>query len=121
MADCSTFVAQLARLGDRRVVLAELLLDRLHLLAQDVLALGLVHLGLDLALDAALQLEHLDLLGQELADHAQPIGDVDRLEQLLALLGAHLRAVGDHVGQQPAIGDVARGDRHLRRHRCARC
>ena len=112
-------LAQLGRLGDGRVVLPQLLLDRLHLLAQDVLALGLVHLGLDLGLDAALQLEHLDLLGKEGRCQPQPIGDVDRLEQLLSLLGRHLRAVGGHVGQQAAVDDVARGDRHLRRNRCA--
>ena len=112
-------LAQLGRLGDGGVVLAQLLLDRLHLLAQDVLALGLVHLGLDLGLDAALELEHLDLLGEEGRCQPQPIGDVDRLEQLLALLGRHLRAVGGHVRQQSAVDDVARRDRHLRRDRCA--
>ena len=112
-------LAQLGRLGHGGIVLAELLLDRLHLLAQDVFALGLVHLGLDLGLDAALELEHLDLLGEELAGQAQPIGHVDRLEQLLALLGRHLGAVGGHVGQQPAVDDVACGDRHLRRDRRA--
>ncbi len=112
-------LAQLGRLGDGRIVLAELLLDGLHLLAQDVLALGLVHLGLDLGLDAALELEDLDLLGEELARQPQPIRDVDGLQQLLALLGRHLRAVGRHVGQQAAVDDVAGGDRHLRRDRCA--
>ena len=112
-------LAQLGGLGDRRIVLAELLLDRLHLLAQDVLALGLVHLGLDLGLDSALQLEDLDLLGEERRCQPQPVRDVDRLEQLLALLGRHLRAVGGHVGQQPTVDDVAGGDRHLRRHRGA--
>src|SRR5438876_974182 len=102
---------------DDPAVVSEFLLDRLHLLAQDVLALGLVHLGLDLALDLALELQHLDLLGQELADQAEPIRHVDRLEQLLAQLGAHLRAVGHHVGQQAGIGDIASGDRDLGRNR----
>ena len=46
--------------------------------------------------------------------------DVDRLEQLLALLGGHVRAVGDHVGQQAGLGDVAGGDGGLRRHRARR-
>ena len=56
-------LAQLVDLGLLRVVLAQLALDGLELLAQDVLALGLVHLGLDLGLDPTLQLEDLDLAG----------------------------------------------------------
>ena len=113
-------LAQLVDLGLLRVVLAQLALDGLELLAQDVLALGLVHLGLDLGLDLALQLEDLDLAAEEARDELQPLGDVDRLEQLLALLGGHVRAVGDHVGEQARLGDVARRDGGLRRHRRAR-
>ena len=58
-------LAQLVDLGLLRVVLAQLALDRLELLAEDVLPLGLVHLGLDLALDLPLELEDLDLAGEE--------------------------------------------------------
>ena len=47
-------VAQLVDLGLLRVVLTQLALDGLELLAQDVLALGLVHLGLDFGLDPVL-------------------------------------------------------------------
>ena len=112
-------VAKLVDLGLLRVVLAQLALDRLELLAQDVLALGLVHLGLDLGLDPALELEDLDLVREEVGDELEPLDDVDRLEQLLALLGGHVRAVGDHVGQQPGLADVARGDGGLRRDRRA--
>ena len=112
-------VAQLVDLGLLRVVLAQLALDRLELLAQDVLALGLVHLGLDLGLDPALQLEDLDLVGEEVRDELEALDDVDRLEHLLALLGGHVRAVGDHVGQQAGLADVARGDGRLRRDRGA--
>ena len=112
-------VAKLVDLGLLGVVLAELALDRLELLAEDVLALGLVHLGLDLGLDPALELEDLDLAGEEVADELQALDDVDRLEELLALLGRHVRAVGDHVGQQARLGDVAGGDGRLRRDRRA--
>ena len=108
-------VAQLVDLGLLRIVLTQLALDRLELLAQDVLALGLVHLGLDFRLDPALQLEDLDLVGEEVGDELEPLGDVDRLEHLLALLGRHVRAVGDHVGQQAGLADVPRGDRGLGR------
>ena len=112
-------VAELVDLGLLRVVLAQLALDGLELLAQDVFALGLVHLGLDLGLDPALQLEDLDLPGEERLDQLQALDDVGRLEQLLALLRGHVRAVGDHVGQQPRLGDVAGRDGGLRRHRGA--
>ena len=67
-------VAELVDLGLLRVVLAELALDRLELLAEDVLALGLVHLGLDLGLDPALELEDLDLAGEEVADELEALG-----------------------------------------------
>ena len=70
MPACLDLLAQLVDLGLLRVVLAQLALDRLQLLAQDVLALGLVHLGLDLGLDLALQLEDLDLAGEERARRA---------------------------------------------------
>jgi hypothetical protein len=50
------------------VAFAELLLDRLHLLAQVVLALVLLQLALHLALDLAADLEHLEVLDQHLVD-----------------------------------------------------
>ena len=48
-------LAQLVDLGLGLVLLAELALDRLELLAQVVLALALLHLGLDLRLDLRAQ------------------------------------------------------------------
>ena len=109
-------VAQLVDLGLLRVVLAQLALDRLELLAEDVLPLGLVHLGLDLVLDLPLQLEDLDLAGEERRDELQALLDVDGLEELLALLGRHVGAVGHHVGEEAGLGDVAGGDGRLGRH-----
>ena len=43
------------------LALAELLLDRLHLLVEVVFALGLLHLALDARADALFHLEHGDL------------------------------------------------------------
>ena len=54
-------------LDDRRVVLAELLADRLHLLAQEVVALLLLGAGLDVVADPLADLE----LGQPLALEAE--------------------------------------------------
>ena len=65
------------------VALAELLLDRLHLLAQEVLALVLADLGLHLRLDLRPELEHLELLDQDPVQVVHPRADVERLEHLL--------------------------------------
>src|SRR6266540_7048012 len=105
-------VLELLELG-ALVVLAQLLLDRLHLLAEDVLALGLVERRLDLALDLLLQLEDLVLLRQEHAEVAQPLDDVARLEQVLALLQREIRARCDEVGEVRRVVGVLRGHREL--------
>ena len=68
------------------VVLAELLLDRLELLAQDVLALVLAHLLLDLGVDALAHLEDLELAREQAQHLADALLDVDRLEELRLLL-----------------------------------
>ena len=65
-------LAQLLDLGLRRVALAELLLDRLELLAQHVLALGLVELGLHLGLDARAHGGDLELVREDLRQPPQP-------------------------------------------------
>ena len=66
-------LAQLLDLGLLRVVLAELLLDRLQLLAQEVLALALLHLRLDLRLDLRAELEHLELPAEDRRHLAQAL------------------------------------------------
>ena len=65
------------------VAFAELLLDRLHLLAQEVLALVLADLGLHLRLDLRAELEHLELLDQDAVQVVHPRADVERLEHFL--------------------------------------
>ena len=107
-------LAQLVDLGLLRVALAELLLDRLQLLAQEVLALALLHLGLDLRLDLRAELEHLELAVQDRRDLAQPLLDVDRLEQLLALLGLDAaQRRGDEMGERARVVDVRRRELEL--------
>ncbi len=61
-------------LGLHLVALAELLLDRLQLLAQEVLALALVQLGLDLRLDLGADRDHLELAREDLRQPPQPLG-----------------------------------------------
>ena len=104
-------LAQLVDLGLLLVALAELLLDRLQLLAQEVLALALVDLRLDLRLDLGAELDHLELAGEDLREAAQPLADVDLLEQLLLLLGRDPQRAGDQVAERRGVVDV--GDREL--------
>ena len=98
------------------VALAELLLDRLQLLAQEVLALALLHLRLHLRLDLRAELEHLELAVEDRRDLAQPLLDVDRLEELLPLLGLdRAQRRRDEVRERARVVDVRRGELELLR------
>src|SRR3954452_10430797 len=78
---------ELAGFLRRLVELAELLADRLELLAQDVLALALVELGLHLALDLRADRDDLELAREDLHERAQALDHVGLLEQALLLVG----------------------------------
>ena len=89
------------------VTFAEFLLDGLHLLAQEVLALVLADLGLHLRLNLRAELEHLEFLDQDSIEVVHPGADVERLEDLLL----HRRADGgeargNEVGEPAGLGDV---------------
>ena len=96
-----------AQLGDflARVVVAQLLLDRLELLAQVHLALALAQLFLDLRLDVFLRLEQPDLTLHVDQDAAQPLLDAQRLEQSLLFRNGQLDVAGDQVGEAARVGD----------------
>ena len=70
--------------GDRAVVLAELLADRVHLPAQEVLALLLLRAVFDVVADALAHLQLGQPLPLELQRQLQPLDDVERFEQLRA-------------------------------------
>ena len=103
--------SELVDLGLGRVLLAELVLDRLHLLAQDPLALALLHLGVDLALDLRADGDDVELAGEDLGELAQALADVDLLQQRLALLAADAQRAGDQVAEGGRVVEV--DDRHL--------
>ena len=88
---------------------AELLLDRLDLLVQVVLALALLHLALDAAADALFDLQDVDLVLELLEQLLQPLVDVDQVEHRLLVLELERQVRGDRVGQ--AAGIVDAGDR----------
>ena len=93
-------------LRGRLVELAELLVDRLELLAQDVLALALVELGLDLVLDLRADRDDLELAREDLDEPAQALGDVGLLEQALLLLGLQPQRARDEVAERARVVDV---------------
>ena len=94
-------------LDDRAVVLAELLADRVELLAQDVLALLLLDARVHVVADAPAHLHRGEPLALEPERQLQPLGDVDRLQQLDLLLEGDLRRVAGGVGQRARLGDRA--------------
>ena len=100
----------------RRVVqLAELLLDRLHLLVEVVLALALLHLRLDPAADALLHLLHVDLAFDQADQQFQPLADVGALQQALLVGQAHADVRGDGIGQARRVVDAGQGLQQFRR------
>ena len=115
-------LAQLLDVLGLVVAFAELPLNRLQLLAQEVVALVLADLRLHLRLDLRAELEHLELLDQEPVEVVEAGADVERLEHFLLGRGRHrAQARGDEVGGPAGLGDV-RGQRlqvvrHQRRQR----
>ena len=89
------------------LVLAELLADRLHLLAQEVLALLLLGAGLDVVADLAPDLKLGQALALQLDGELEPAGDVERLEQLQLLLARQVGAERRGVGQRAGLLDRA--------------
>ena len=94
-------------LDDRRLVLAQLLADGVELPAQDVLALLLLDVRLDVLLDAPPDLHQRESLALELERELEPRADVDRLEQLDLLLEGQVRRVAGRVGECARLGDRA--------------
>ncbi len=96
----------------RSVVVAELLADRLHLLAQEVVALLLLGARLDVVADAHAHLQ----LGQPVALHRESeleaVGHVDGLEQLDLLLVGQVGRVAAGVGKGARLGDRAHEGGH---------
>ncbi len=94
-------------LGHRALVLAELLADRLHLPAQQVLALLLLRPRLHLVANALpdAQLRQPVLLEPE--GEGQPLDHVQGLEQLQLLFEVQVRGVAGRVRQGARMGDGA--------------
>ena len=106
---------QLDQFVARVVLLAQLALDRLHLLVQIIFALGLLHLPLHAAADFLLDLQDADLAFHQRIDLLQPLHDVEGFDQLLLVGDLHRQVLGDGVGQMAGLGDVGDGGEVFRR------
>ena len=97
------------------ILLAQLGLDDLDLLAQVILALVFIHLGLELVLDLIFDLEDLGLLAQQADHHRQAAGDAQLLQNLL--LGVHLdgQVLRDEVSQPARLAALRHGHLHVGR------
>ena len=92
---------------DRAFVLAELLADRLHLLAQHVLALLLLDVGVDVLANALPHLQLGEPLALQCEGELEPFDDVDLLEKLDALGERDVGRVGARVRERAGLGDRA--------------
>jgi hypothetical protein len=78
---------------------AQLLLDRAHLLAQQVLALQVVERTTRALGDVARDLEHFDPMREQLEQRVHARLQIECLEQRLLLLRADVHQAGDEVGK----------------------
>ena len=93
------------------VLVAELLLDRLHLLVEIILALRLLHLALDARADALLDLKHRDLALHQRQALLETLGDRIDLQDRLLVGELDRQMRGDRIGELAVVVDLAdRGD-----------
>ncbi len=89
------------------VLLAQFLLDGLHLLAEIVIALRLLNLILHFVLDLGAQLLHLDFLGEVSIQELEAGGNSRSFKQLLLVFGGQERqGRGDKIDQPAGVFDV---------------
>ena len=102
--------------GVALVAFAELLLDRLQLLAQQILALAPVHARLGALVDFARKAQHLEALREQVQHAVQAPLQIHGFEQLLFLRRLDIHQAGDHVGERRCGTDVLhRAHQFLRR------
>ena len=98
----------LFELGDLvlAVLVAKLLLDRLHLLVEVVLALRLLHLALDARADALFDLQDGDFAFHQAEHFFQPLSDAWRLQDHLLVGNLDRQMRSDRVGKLGVILDL---------------
>ena len=94
-------------LGNRALVLAELLADGVHLPPQEILALLFLRAGLHVVADALPDAQLGEPLLLKLQGQLQPFDDVERFEQLQLLADVQIRRVAGGIRQGARMGDRA--------------
>ena len=93
--------------GFRRLfLLAQLLANRLHLLAEQHLTLAFAQLFLDLRFDVFLRIDDGDLPLHVHEHAAQPVLDRERFQQLLTLQRLDVQMAGDQIGEGAGVADT---------------
>ena len=87
-------------------VVAQLVLQDLHLLPQDHVLLHLCHPLAHLLLHLHLQRQHIHLVGQNIVDQLEPPVGPQLLQHTLAILMAQRDVLGDEIGQMPRVAAV---------------
>ena len=90
---------------DGAVVLAELLANRVHLLAKEILALLLLRAVLDIVADPLAHLQLGEAFALELERERQPFDDVERFEQLDLLREGEVGRIAGGIGERAGVGD----------------
>ena len=94
-------------LGNRALVLAELLANGVHLSPQKILALLLLRARLHVVANALPDAQLGEPLLLKLQGELQPLDDVERFEQLQLLGDVQIRRVAGGIGQGARMGDGA--------------
>ena len=97
------------------LAVTKLLLDRLHLLVEIILPLGLLHLPLDAGADALLNLKNRDLAFHEAERLLQPALDRDGREHVLLFRDLDRQVRSDRIGELRVVVDLAGGADHFGR------
>ena len=97
------------------LALAELLLDRLHLLVEVILALRLLHLPLDAVADPLFDLKDADLAFHVAEYLFEPLRHRFGFEQFLLFRNLQAQMRGDRIGELGRLVDLVDRDQHLGR------
>ncbi|MNZ33443.1 hypothetical protein D3C78_507890 [compost metagenome] len=98
------------------VDITQFLLNGLHLLIQIVLTLAALHLLLDAAADALLDLQQVDFGIQQRQDVLDALGKLGQLEDFLLLFDLQRHVGGHGVHQAARFVDAVQRGQHLGRH-----
>ena len=95
------------------LVVAQLMLQHLHLLPQDHVLLHLAHPLAHLLIQLHLQGQHLKLMGQNIVDLVQPLRGVQFLQNPLAVIVAQRHVLGDKVRQCAGVTHIQHSGKEI--------